>query len=108
MTVERVKSVMLPADQRLILHTIEQILQERALYRQTSINPDTATVTTTITPGFPLLSTQMLIHLRAEAAQTKVEVMTRSQWYIWGDIFNMYNGYINQFLQALTARLASP
>ena len=49
MSVERVKRVLLPADQRLVLHTIEQILREQALYRQTSINPDTATVTTIIT-----------------------------------------------------------
>jgi hypothetical protein len=108
MTVERVKSVTVPIDQRLVLHAIEQILREQALYRQISINPNTATVTTTITPGFPLLSTKMLIHLRAEADQTQVEVMTRSQCYILGDIFNMYNGYINQFLKALTTMVASP
>jgi hypothetical protein len=101
-TVERVKSVTVPVDQRLVLHAVEQILREQALYRQISINPDTATVTTTITPGFGLLSTKMLVSLRAEADQTQVEVMTRSQWYILGDIFNMYYGYIHQFLQALT------
>lgn len=108
MTVERVKSVMLPVDQHLVLHAIEQILREQALYRQSNMNPDTATVTTTITPGFPLLSTKMVIHLRAEAAQTQVEVITRSQWYILGDMFNMYTGYINQFLQELTILVASP
>jgi hypothetical protein len=50
----------------------------------------------------------MLVSLRAEADRTQEEVMTRSQWYILGDIFDMYNGYINQFLQALTTRAASP
>jgi hypothetical protein len=107
-TVERAKSVMVPADQRVVMHAIEQILREQALYRQTSINRDTSTVTTIITPGFPLLSTKMIVHLRTEADQTKVEVLTRSQWYVLGDIFNMYNGYTDRFLQSLNTMLASP
>jgi hypothetical protein len=108
MTVERAKSVMVPADQRLVMHAIEQILREHALYRQTSINRDTSTVTTTITPGFPLLSTKLIVHVRTGANQTQVEVLTRSQWYILGDIFNLYSGYIDRFLQALNTLLASP
>lgn len=90
------------------MNTIEQILRETDLYRQTSVNRDTATVTAIITPGFPLLSTKMTIHLRMVADQTYVEVSTRSQWYILGDIFNMYNGYIDQFLHALDAAFDSP
>ncbi len=108
MTVERAKSMVVPVDQRLIMHAIEQILRAQALYRQTNINRDTSTVTTTITPGFPLLSTKMIVHLRSGANQTQVDVLTRSQWYILGDIFNLYNGYIDRFLHALNTMLNSP
>jgi len=108
MTVERTKSASFPANQRLVMNTIEQILREHGLYRQTSVNRDTSTVTTTITPGFPLLSTKMTVQLRTVADQTFVQVTTRSQWYILGDIFRMYNGYIDQFLHTLDTALASP
>ncbi len=108
MTVERAKSMVVPVDQRLIMHAIEQILRAQALYRQTNINRDTSTVTTTITPGFPLVSTKMTVQLRPVADQTFVQVTTHSQWYIGGDIFRMYDGYINRFLHALYTALASP
>jgi hypothetical protein len=108
MTVERTKSAFFPANQDLVLNTIEQILPETDGYRQTSVNGDSATVTTLITPGFPLLSTKMTLHLHTVAGQTYVQVTTRSQWYILGDVFNMYNGQIDQFLHALDAAFASP
>ena len=108
MTVKRTQNAFVPANQHLVMNTVEQILRATDLYRQTSVNRDSATVTTTITPGFPLLSTRMTIHLRTVADQTYVDVSTRSQWYILGDILNMYNGYIDQFLHALDAAFASP
>ena len=78
MTVERTKSASFPVNQPLVMNTIEQILREHGLYRQTSVNRDTSTVTTTITPGFPLLSTKMTVQLRTVADQTLVRVTTRS------------------------------
>src|SRR5258706_3659837 len=108
MTVERTKSAYFPANQHLVMDTIERILRAHRLYRQTSVNRDTSTVTTTITPGFPLVSTKMTVQLRPVADQTFVKVTTYSQWYIGRDIFRMYDGYVNRLLYSPYSPLASP
>ena len=55
---------------------------------------------TTIKPtGWPfLLSTKMNITFAKKKEKTEVVVRTTSQRFVFGDAFNMYNNYIDNFL----------
>lgn len=61
---------------------------------------------TRISPFMPLmLSTRMTIALASLGARTRVTVSTRSQWFILGDVFEMYRGYIEDCFLSITGRL---
>ena len=64
-------------------------------------------ITTTVKPWqWPLfLSTAMSIDLDPDGTSTRVTVRTRSQWFILGDMFNLYGGYIRDLLQAVHNKL---
>jgi hypothetical protein len=55
---------------------------------------------------WPLIaSTKMAIRLNPDDSRTKVTVETRSQWLVFGDVFNTYNGYIRDILVAIRSRV---
>ncbi len=62
---------------------------------------------TVIRPSsWPLLATtKMAIRLAPNDSYTKVIVDTRSQWFIFGDVLNIYNGYIRDVLGAIRSRI---
>lgn len=109
MTVTRQGFTTFTADSDTVLKAVEQTLAENALYKGAIVNRPAAQVQTTITPGFLLLSTRLSIIVRTGAVpeHTWIEVKTTSQWYILGDIFGMYDGYIAGFFSALNATLGA-
>ena len=58
---------------------------------------------TTIKPNYwPLfLSTKFEVQIIPNGSQSKVVAKTISQRYLFGDIFGMYNGYIQDFFSTL-------
>jgi hypothetical protein len=52
-----------------------------------------------------LLSTELAIRLIPLDSLTKVVVQTRSQSFLFGDVFDCYRGYIRDILGALRSRL---
>jgi len=47
----------------------------------------------------------MTIRLQASSVGTKVITETKSQWFIFGDVFNYYNRYIRNFLKDLQTEI---
>jgi rfaE bifunctional protein nucleotidyltransferase chain/domain len=107
MTVRRTREVIFEKDINALFNYINSLLNEDNLYKNTRSSRSRYAATTRIAPGFPLLSTKMSVQLRKNSAQTHVRVETISQPFIIGDIFDMYNGYIDDFLHKLNDRASS-
>src|SRR5262249_29302743 len=77
-------------------------------YRSTVESEDQTTFDTVITPSlWPLLlSTRMAVNLYPAGSGTKVLVQTRSQWFILGDLFGFYGGYLRDVPGAVCRELA--
>jgi hypothetical protein len=83
---------------------IKQVLSEKERFHSyiNTIKKDDGFETTVKPIGWPfILSTKMDITFVKHNEQTEVTVNTQSQWFILGDGFNAYNGYINKFLDGL-------
>jgi hypothetical protein len=83
---------------------IKQVLSEKERFYSyiNTVKNDDGFETTVKPIGWPfILSTKMNITFVNHNEQTEVTVNTQSQWFILGDGFNAYNGYINKFLDGL-------
>jgi len=84
---------------------IEQVLTEgQKFYSYTKIvhRADDGFDTVIKPIGWPfILSTKMNISFNKAGDATEVVIKTISQKWIFGDSFNMYNGYIRKFLDSL-------
>ena len=60
---------------------------------------------TNVKPFRGLLRTNMSVRLQPSFGGTLVLVETKSQWFIVGDVFDMYNRYIRDFLRDLHTEL---
>ena len=107
MTVRRRREVSFQKDITIVFKHVKNVLRENQLYQNIRTNEEGHIATTRITPGFPLLSTLMNIQLGKEEGQTITYIETISQPFILGDIFDMYNGYIRDFIQDLIWRVQS-
>ena len=75
-------------------------------YQSTEVTEDGRRFTTRVKPWQSLfLTTRMSIDLDPDDKATRVTVRTRSQWFILGDVFNMYGGYIRDMLQSIHNKL---
>lgn len=90
-----------------VADAVRAVLARSSAYRET-MEIDKATLfKTKVKPrnrflGWLLLSTDMTVKLGPIGlAGTQVVVSTTSQWYITGDIFNVYERYIQDFLRDL-------
>lgn len=73
-------------------------------YVDTVVSDDGRCIDTRIRPmSWPLLlSTALRIELDNSSGMTRITVTTQSQNYIHGDAFGFYNGYVQDFLEAVT------
>ena len=112
MTVERQKSKKFQAPYSRVLGGLRKVLaegQQTYSYQGTVEGQDGMRITTTVRPRlWPLLlSTRLSIDLDPDSAGTRVSVQTRSQWFIIGDVFDMYRGYIRDLLEAVGDKVAA-
>jgi hypothetical protein len=90
-----------------MINLVRKVLSEKQgsyTYIKTVEGKDGTSFSTVIKPNlYPLLlSTRLYIEItKAGDDRTAVEVKTKSQWFITGDIFNCYNRYIRKFLMQI-------
>jgi hypothetical protein len=110
MTVEREHAEKFRASFSSVLDAIREVLAEghpSHSYEDTVEAESGRRITTTVKPWqWPLfLTTAMSIDLDPDDTSTRVTVRLRSQWFLIGDIFNFYGGYIRDLLQAVHTKL---
>ena len=77
-------------------------------YTETEETAGGLALTTRIRPLSPkLASTKMIVTLESIDSRTAVSVQTRSQLFVFGDIFDMCRGYISDFYSSLDRKLSS-
>ena len=60
---------------------------------------------TNVKPSWWLLGTEMTIELRPTPTGTQVVAQTKSQPFIFGDVFDYYNGYLCDLFRDVKAEL---
>ena len=110
MTVKRQQKNEIHAPVELVRGAIQTVLAKGGSsyrYDKSTLDKDSDCFKAVIVPSlWPLLlSTKISICTVPEKTTTKVIVETCSQWFILGDIFNYYTGYITDFLNALKQTL---
>jgi hypothetical protein len=110
-TVERGTTEVLDAPKPAVAEALRSALAQRP-YRGTSEDPEAGRFQTTVKTGRrwldPLtLGTQLEVRLNDLGDKTQVTVRTRSQSLIAGDVFGMYDRYIQGLLKDLRARVYS-
>ena len=91
-----------------VADAVRAILTRYPAYRETIETDKDGLFKTKVKPrfkplGWLMLSTDMTIELQplVGVGGTKVIVTTKSQWYITGDIFDIYRRYLRDFLKDL-------
>ncbi len=109
MTVERHDTRDFDAELPRVVSALREVLSEgQSWHRYTELQEtDGGVFEARIRPLFwPLvLSTGITITLHDKGSRTTVALETRSQWYIFGDVFNMYRGYIKDIFSSLESKL---
>lgn len=107
MTVRRRDSLKVTASQEETLARVGRVLARPGEgYRYVDVTADTSgtRVVTRIKPLRPrMLSTHFEVEVQALGDSCTVNASTCSQWYVLGDIFGLYRGYIADFFAALKA-----
>ncbi|SRR6266851_4175217 len=105
MTVRRHSDDYFDSTPSAVASAVRAVLARRPPYLQTSETEKDAVFKANVRPHWWLLGTDMTIQLQSSSGGTQVVVKTRSQSYIWGDVFNFYNRYIRDFLRDLRTEL---
>ena len=100
MTVKRQRSVTYNATKEIVAEGVRKVLAANRNYTDTVEGID-GSFFTLVQPNPLLLDTPMRITIEQNSDNTTVSVSTKSQPFIWGDIFGYYNKYITNFLSAL-------
>jgi hypothetical protein len=74
------------------------VLSQQPPYIQTFEVESNAAFTTNVKPAWWLSGTDMMIELSPSAGGTVVTADTKSQFYIFGDVFGFYDEYTQSFL----------
>ena len=112
MTVERQDSAQFGASREQLFGSILRVLksgQRTYRYVDTEIDKDSGNVHTRVKPNWwpILLSTRLDIRVEGDDTASSVVVRTRSQWFLIGDIFDFYGGYIRDMLSSLRSEMAA-
>jgi len=110
MTVKRERSEVFDAPLPRIMEAVRSVLAEgqaNYAYRNTLEAEGGSRIDTWVVPRERLLlTTPMTIALAPNGSQTRVSVRTRSQWFILGDVFGFYHGYIHDLLWCVKRRVS--
>jgi hypothetical protein len=110
MTVRREQSEVFKAPSAKVIGAIRSALADKldtCSFKHTVEAEDHLVFNTVARPSWwPLvLETKMNISLEPGESQTKVTVRIRSQWFLLGDAFDYYGGYIYDILKAIRRRV---
>ncbi len=105
MTVRRHSEEYFDAAPAVVAGVVRAVFAHRPPYVQTRETDRDLIFKTNVKPSWWLLGTEMTIQLQPSSGGTQVSTMTKSQWFILGDVFNLYNGYIRDFLRDLRTEL---
>ncbi len=86
---------------------VRAVLSRRLVYRHTSELENGTVFKTNVKPSWWLLGTDLTINLQPLATGTQIVAETQSQWFIFGDAFDYYNGYLRNFFSDVRAELLS-
>jgi hypothetical protein len=101
MAVHRNRSITLQIREDEVVEQARKILLGNPAYKNTK-EQDKGCFVTNVNPSWWLLGTAMTVRITGgEDSTTIVQVSTKSQPFIMGDVFDYYNRYIQEFLSAL-------
>jgi hypothetical protein len=101
MAVHRNRSITLQIREDEVVEQARKILLGNPAYKNTK-EQDKGCFVTNVKPSWWLLGTAMTVRITGgEDSTTIVQVSTKSQPFIMGDVFDYYNRYIQEFLSAL-------
>jgi len=88
------------------IHVVLEKGQANYKYRETAASDGGTKIETKISPLHSrFLSTTMIIELISDGARSRITARTKSQWYIFGDVFDFYRGYIRDLLWSVQQEL---
>jgi hypothetical protein len=91
----------------MVAEGVRLVLAKRPPYRNTSEVEKNTLFKTNIKPSWWLLGTSLTVELQSVSGGTKVIAKTKSQIFIFGDVYDYYNGYLRDFLEDLRAQIVS-
>ena len=97
MTVRRHGHAHFEVPRPIVARVVRAVLSQPPYLRTYETEPNAA-FRTNVKPGWWLSGTDMTIELNDSAGGTTVTAETKSQFYILGDVFGFYDGYIQSFL----------
>jgi hypothetical protein len=101
MTVRRRATIDFNAERPAVAAVVKSVLACNPPYRWSrEVDPERV-FTTNVKPSWWLLGTKMTVELEAAHCPTTMNVQTKSQWFILGDVFGYYNHYIREFESAV-------
>lgn len=110
MTVTRCRTEQLNAEASTVVDALAATLdegQKAYQYTETEVSESGMSVAAVIKPNsWPLLmSTRLSVHIGRQSDDfTLVTAKTKSQWFIFGDVLNYYNGYLDDLIGSLERR----
>lgn len=77
---------------------VRQVL-ERPPYTHTREQEQDVQFKTKIKPNWLYLPTEMTVQLHPSSGRTRIVAEIKSQWWIMGDVYEVYNRYLREFLR---------
>ena len=105
MSVQRQKDDSFDAAPAAVAAAVRSVLSHRPPYVSTSETERDTTFETNVKPSWWLLGTDMTVEILPVPTGTQVVAKTKSQWFIFGDVFDYYNGYLRDFLSDVRTEL---
>jgi hypothetical protein len=106
-TVRRQASAVFDASPAVVAKAVRSVLSQRPPYVRTDEVEADAVFSTNVRPSWWLTGTEMKVDLEPFTSGTQVFVETTSQFYVMGDVFGYYDGYIQSFLSDVRKELRS-
>lgn len=84
---------------------VRAVLSHRPPYISMAETERDTAFETNVKPSWWLLGTDMTVELKPSPTGTEVVAKTKSQWFIFGDVFDYYNGYLRDFFKDVRTEL---
>jgi hypothetical protein len=103
MTVRRRKTESFNANCPEVASAVRTVLSRRPPYVKLAETEEGNAFETNVKPSWWLLGTDMTIELQPIPTGTQIIAQTKSQFFIFGDVFDYYNGYLCDFFRDVRA-----